>query len=213
MKKYLLCLVGAIAFSTASIAADIPVKAPAQPDQQQLFNWSGWHISLSGGYSWSSVRNSAFGGSVTSSPDGGHLALGLGYDTVVSGQLIGIEGDIGLLSGSGSAIGGLVTNEGSYIATLRGRYGVPVYPNLLLFGTAGAALVGNKFSVLGISDHKTHLTYVVGAGLETKIKDRLRARAEYLYVGADKENYSVLGTTVTGKVEHHITRIGIIQDF
>jgi outer membrane immunogenic protein len=75
---------------------------------------------------------------------------------------------------------------------MRGRLGVLVQPNLLLYGTAGLAIVHAEahagvsavgFSSVSVHESDTEIGFVYGVGIENKLSERLSARLEYLGFG------------------------------
>jgi len=125
--------------------------------------------------------------------------------------LIGIEADYGWANNSktgtvpgtiGTILGGTVTNpptgtaKETWDASVRGRLGMLVTPDTLLFGTAGPAWQRVQLSASCIvtgsgtdfcslthneSDSKTLLGWTVGGGVEHKILDRWFVRVDYRY--------------------------------
>ena len=97
----------------------------------------------------------------------------------------------------------------TYLGTLRGRVGVTLQPDVLLFATGGLAYGGTKanttleqigvtivppppsFSQGSISD--TRVGYAVGGGLEWMFWSNLSAKFEYLYYDLGSVNYSTGG--------------------
>jgi outer membrane immunogenic protein len=148
--------------------------------------WRGVYAGLHAGYGWSGDANGAVGGAQ------------LGYNWQSQQFVYGIEGDISL-----SNIGieeTLVTPFGvakasaeiDWLATIRGRAGVLVQPRLLLYATAGLAIVSAEgkasASVPGlptssVSVRETGTGFVYGLGVENKWTDTMSVRLEYLGFG------------------------------
>jgi opacity protein-like surface antigen len=153
--------------------------------------WQGLYGGVHAGFGWSGDADGAVGGAQA------------GYNWQSRQYVYGIEADISGAdigaSGSASACDpsfGCVTAraEGSidWLATVRGRFGVLVQPNLLLYGTAGLAIVhaeahgsvtipGQGSVRASISDSDTGFVY--GVGVENKLNDTMSVRVEYLGFG------------------------------
>ena len=52
MRRILLTAIALAAFSTAAVAADMPVKAPAYSAPAPMFNWTGFYIGGNVGAAW-----------------------------------------------------------------------------------------------------------------------------------------------------------------
>ena len=122
----------------------------------------------------------------------------LGYNWQSQQFIFGVEGDISAADIGVSetvVVPGAVLNASAsidWLATLRGRAGVLVQPNLLLYGTAGLAVVNaeahGSVSAMGLgtisaSASDTETGFVYGAGLESKLSERMSLRVEYLGFG------------------------------
>jgi len=157
--------------------------------------WRGVYGGVHAGFGWSGDADGAVGGAQA------------GYNWQSQQYVYGIEADISLAdigaSGSASACrrdiqGDLICvraqAEGSvhWLATVRGRFGVLVQPNLLLYGTAGLAIVhaeghgsvtipGQDSIHVSVSESDTGFVY--GVGIENKLNDTMSVRVEYLGFG------------------------------
>jgi len=134
----------------------------------------------------------------------GYLAGGtLGANYQIGAWVYGIEGDFdwtNLTGNSGSTCGGLslalppptgCETGSDWLATLRGRVGYAfpglVGDNLLLYGTAGAAVARIKTGLIDSFppsnfDRSTEAGWAVGAGLEVAFAPNWTAKVEYLFV-------------------------------
>jgi outer membrane immunogenic protein len=70
-----------------------------------------------------------------------------------------------------------------WLATVRGRIGYLLLPNLLAYGTAGVGVASASASFGPFSVDDTETDFVYGVGLEGKLTDKLSARIEYLNFG------------------------------
>jgi outer membrane immunogenic protein len=114
--------------------------------------------------------------------------LHLGYNYQVGSTVLGIEGDLSF------------ADQVDYIATLRGRLGY-ARDNFLIYATAGVAFAGfdnsvdfkignDKFSYGDDDDRQ--IGFVVGGGVEYKIRPNLSLGVEGLYYafGDDEKSFS-----------------------
>jgi len=140
--------------------------------------WQGMYAGVHLGWGWSGDADGGVGGGQ------------FGYNWQSRQFVYGIEGDISAADIGISetfVVPGAVLSAGAsidWITTLRGRFGMLVKPNLLVYGTAGLAIVHAEAhdSVNGFSFHEsaTGSGLVFGIGVESMLTDRLSARLEYL---------------------------------
>lgn len=225
-------LIGAftLALSHVATAADLPRKAPIAPPPAPAYTWTGCYIGANVGGAWSR-QNGDFAAvpAVLQSPGtinlddssvigGVHLGCNYQFDPKF---VIGVEGDWSWtdLKASGSApnifslnglpepTGGITMSSNTkWIASLRGRLGWVVVPQVMIYGTGGvawaktdyagfdAATVGNGFTTVALNDTKAG--WVVGGGAEYMLTPNWLVRAEYLYYQFDGAN--VVGNAVPG---------------
>jgi outer membrane immunogenic protein len=114
----------------------------------------------------------------------------IGYNWQANQFVYGLEADLSLSDISQDVRVftpfGTVSANGSidWMATVRGRAGVLLSPNLLLYATAGLGVVSgegrvNAFGVQ-ISGNDSASGFAYGIGLENKFSDTMSARIEYL---------------------------------
>jgi outer membrane immunogenic protein len=155
--------------------------------------WRGVYGGVHAGFGWSGDADGAVGGAQA------------GYNWQSQQYVYGIEADISLsdigVSGSVTAcdpdprFGCATARAGAsidWLATVRGRLGVLVQPSLLLYATAGLAVVhaeghasvsipGRPLLSASVSDSDT--AFVYGVGVESKLSDTMSVRVEYLGFG------------------------------
>src|SRR5271169_1009882 len=163
----------------------------------------------------------------------------VGYNFQAWNFVAGVEADIQGLAGRGSGAGGTsvpvvgvpgtvaaatltATSSVNWLGTVRGRIGLPVAPNFLLYGTGGLAYGGVNSST-GISEafvgpaatgatgtfpalgsfSQTRTGWTAGAGGEWMFNGNWSAKFEYLHYdlggatyGATVSNFAVAGTAV-----------------
>jgi outer membrane immunogenic protein len=240
----LLVTIGAIALSGAAAnAADLAARpyAPPPPPLPPAYTWTGFYVGANGG----------FGGNKFEYPFtiGGIPALGLGATTGTSslnssggfggGQIgynwqvspawvVGVEGDFDGADIEGNASTTTNTFSGNFgtkldwFGTVRGRVGVLVTPNALLYGTGGwayghttssanAAAFG--LSALASTGHDKN-GWTAGAGLEYAFNQWLSFKTEYLYMDLGTDTIttgSFVGVpfSLSEKTTVHTVKVGL----
>jgi outer membrane immunogenic protein len=235
MKRILGGMVVAAALSGSAFAADLPPRTYAKaPAVAPVTNWSGLYVGGNLGYGWGSgntdfsflpspaefgLNNTTLGARSSGVIGGAQL----GYNWQIGSVVTGVEADI---QGSGikgsaraPAIPTIVLLESSlssehklsWFGTVRGRLGVTVTPELLLYGTGGLAYGRvdasanwfEPFEVGGLhfqqqapaSVSKTKIGWTAGAGAEWMFARNWSAKLEYLYVDLGSE--SAIGDVTT----------------
>lgn len=200
----LLALVGA---SVAS-AADMATKAPAgytyaPPTTTDPF--TGIYIGATAGAGFNTSDHSVFGvipaSDLSQEPQGAVVGIHGGYGQRFGSNAwyLGGEADIQVanLKGSGDLASRLIittSSKNDWFGTVRGRFGVFLMHNVMLYGTAGLAY-GNADATLTISGlgtssvSATKTGWVAGGGLEIALNDHWLARGEWMRV--DLGNVSV----------------------
>ena len=176
-------------------------------------------------------------------PSGTAAGIEAGYNWQFGRFLLGSEVDLQSLDLNGAANSGAVNYPGAsgnqfvvssygnsnWLATFRGRAGIVAYDNTMFFVTGGLALtrIESNFlftdNVAALESAKINSTktgYVVGAGFETPLSDRLSLKAEYQYVNFGRSTATVTGNTLepfftnqvfthTGDFSANILRLGL----
>ncbi len=189
-------LASVVAGVAAANAADLAVKAPVYkaPPPVIVSDWAGFYIGINGGGGWGESKDNA-GFSLKTS--GGLIGGQAGYNWQYGPVVTGVEVDF-----DGADIDKTVTGGGKLkideLATARARLGYLVLPNLLAYGTAGAAwgnyeVTPNSGGAFG----SNQFGWSAGAGLEYKLWGPLTARAEYLHYDFARDNKGVTTTVDT----------------
>jgi outer membrane immunogenic protein len=254
MKKFLLTSAAVLGFVGTAAAADLPARMPAKvaPMVAPIFSWTGCYI---GGFVGGAVANrsvnatdpqstggtfapgtfynapnanaangGAFGYDVGNSVTGGGTA-GCNYQLTASPFVVGVEGEVGYMKLSGSAVdpysigptsyGGdtsAFTRIGNWYGVAAGRLGY-AWDRVLFYGKAGVGFTDVNSSVtdfcttgacgrgtLGAGYSDTQAFWVGGGGIEWAFDPNWSVKAEYLFLGINK-SYSVCGAgggTATG---------------
>jgi outer membrane immunogenic protein len=179
----------AVTVLIAAVALAVPAladggRASAYADQPYYPSiWQGLYGGVNLGWGWSGDADGVVGGGQ------------IGYNWQSNQFVYGLEADISAadigVSETLVVPGAVLKASGSidWLATIRGRVGVLVQPNLLLYGTAGLAIVSAEahgsvnafgFGQISASERDTETGFVYGVGLENKLTERMSARLEYL---------------------------------
>jgi outer membrane immunogenic protein len=224
-------------------AADMAVKAPP-PIAAPIYNWTGFYIGAVVGGDFG--RDQIIGGPTSVIPgipetnrfDTTAFLAGAtaGYNYQFSQWVLGIEGDYsGLWGGTTSPdIAPLNTAfsqqiEQHWIATVRGRLGYTVLPNLLVYGTGGFAASGVRQAVFNnnnpglatqtIAQTQTMDGWTAGFGLEWKVYANWSVKAEYLYVDLGTKSFftpapnPLFVNDQQARVHNDIVRFGVNYTF
>jgi outer membrane immunogenic protein len=263
MKRILGAMILTTALTAPGLAADLAArtytKAPALTPAP-VSNWSGFY--LGGNLGWGDgntdfsflpsreafERNNATLGARSTGVTGGAQ---IGYNWQVGSLVTGLEADIqgSNIKGSVRAIpigeftglpdpGSLFSSEArlSWFGTVRGRLGVAVTPDLLLYGTGGLAYGhvdasantqlfngdGSLFAEFPASISTTKVGWTAGAGAEWMFARNWSAKLEYLYVDLGSESAiadivplinPVLKVGYTWNFRENIVRAGVNYHF
>ncbi len=183
-------LASALAGAGAAGAADLPVKAPPRVVPMApayVAEWSGFYIGVNGGGGWADDKFDKFP-TWNRKPSGGLVGGHAGYNWQSGNVVGGLEVDFDGADISKTftpVVATTVKEKTDELATARARLGYLVLPNLLAYGTAGAAWghTETTMTVAGVParDALNQFGWAAGAGLEYKVWGPLIARAEYLH--------------------------------
>jgi outer membrane immunogenic protein len=220
MTRNAIFAVAAIAAMTATgsaFAADLRVKAPPPV----TYDWTGFYAGVSLGGRWAHAEATLVGvaggaplpinnpGIYESST--ARVSGYFGYNWQIGrAWVVGIEGDLAwaragsthaFIPGVVPAVGDQTECNNLWDAGLRGRVGVVVTPNALLFGTGGVGWVHARTTAarLGLGSQSIEadrVGYTIGGGGEVMITKNLLARAEYRYLQANKWQSTYFGAAV-----------------
>jgi len=182
--------IAALAVLTGAAAMAAPVVAdggpgPAYFDQPYNYPpiWQGLYGGVHLGWGWSGDADGVVGGGQ------------VGYNWQSRQFVYGLEADISAADigiSEAFVVPGAVLNASAsidWLATIRGRLGVLVQPNLLVYGTAGLAVVHAQahgsvttfgFGQISASASDTETGLVYGIGVESMWTERMSVRLEYL---------------------------------
>jgi outer membrane immunogenic protein len=258
MKKIVLATVLAALGSASALAADLGPRAYTKAPMMTapVSSWQGFYIGGNVGYGWgdntADINFVPAGSGLVDQSLGAHSksvvgGVQVGYNFQWERMIFGLETDIqgsGIkssasvapLAGASGAAGGDPTfastdQKMSWFGTARARLGLLVTPDLLLYGTGGAAYGGIKITTDGIIspvnlDHllgsldKTKLGWTAGAGAEWMFTRGWSAKVEYLYLDLGSATAfgpqgakTDLGANYTWSFKENIVRAGVNYHF
>ena len=258
MKRILGTVMLTTALTAPGLAADLGARTYTKaPAITPVSNWSGLYIGGNLGYGWGN-GNTDFSflpspadfnvnnASLRARSSGVTGGAQLGYNWQIGSLVTGLEADIQGSDITGSAratsiltdrgipdpSGSFLSSESklSWFGTVRGRLGVTVTPNLLLYGTGGLAYGGVEASAnwFQFVDEqapahvsKTKVGWTAGAGAEWMFARNWSAKLEYLYVDLGSESAigdftpvdPVFKVGYTWRFRENIARVGVNYHF
>jgi outer membrane immunogenic protein len=119
----------------------------------------------------------------------------VGYNHQVDAFVFGLEADFSSTDYSASeTFGGVlgVELEMDWVASARARFGY-AFDRLLVYGTGGMAFgqaeLAYRLGAVEITEDETHTGFIIGAGAEYALTDRLSVKAEYAFTEFGEETY------------------------
>ncbi len=241
-------MAGIGAASAADLAAQPYSKVPAYV--QPVYEWTGPYLGLNVGYGWGRSADTSslsaggppfFTDTLRSNMNGVVGGGQIGYNWQFQNWLGGFEADFqGTSQGSthsftcptgvcapGVAVPATLTQKLDWFGTLRGRAGIVVTPQVLLYGTGGLAYGQvDSYSTLpgATTANKVNAGWTVGGGIEGLIAGNWTVRLEYLYLdlgrisssftsGAAALGGGTLASGFSSRVTDNIVRVGVNYKF
>ena len=212
IRLLLLAAVASSALAGVVHAADLPVAPAYYPNvvtPSPSYNWGGFYVGINGGGSWITQNGIKItpGDSIqTSTQDSGFTGGGqIGYNWfVVPSFVFSVEGDFNALVNSDTVVTGKssLKTENRFVTTLRDRFGL-VADRFMIYATGGVAWGNEEYTRTQISGtlhgatpgtvetaSDTRIGWTAGAGVEYAFAPNWLARAEYLYVQLNSNNYT-----------------------
>ena len=172
----LLALLGAAPAYAADVISEEPPVPAAPMEEPPVASWAGPYAGVSLAYGFSGTTTPATGDVNTDGFAGDVFA---GYNLQNGMFVYGIEGDAGYSGIKGD--NGITETQSGFEGSLRGRLGVAVTNDVLLYGTAGGAAQRLKVSDPAGDDSNALLGWTAGAGLDVKLTEQVFGRVEYRY--------------------------------
>lgn len=211
-----------LAVAPAAYAADVVYQEPPVPaapmEIAPVNTWSGPYAGVSLGYGFSGntdVSNGA--GSVGISTDGWMGGAFGGFQQQNGSFVYGAEADINYSRVKGSVgdplgvTGSSIESRTSVDGSIRGRAGVTVTEDILLYGTAGLAAERQRVTasdgIDSVRDTQTLLGYTVGAGVDARLTEQVFGRLEYRYTdyGSRTYDFGGIGSADVGSSNHRVS--------
>lgn len=188
-------------------SAPEPVAAPAL-SAPTAYEWSGFYAGVDLGHGWDKMELKVEGlGEGEGDLKGIFGGVYGGYNYEIDDWVLGAEGDVQFSgiktkkAGTGSQI------EMKWFGTARLRAGYAI-DRFLPYLTGGVAV--GKVSAKGVDKSKTHVGYVLGAGLDYAVTDNLIGKVEYQFQDLGKKTYE---EGVEASLKAHTVRVGLAYKF
>jgi outer membrane immunogenic protein len=209
----------------AASAADLATRAPVYtkaPVYAPASDWSGFYVGAHLGYDWGRAHVVDNGVLTESSVPmngliGGALA---GYNWQAGNFVYGLEGDFGVsgLLGHGATILALPPNQYNvdFSGNIRGRLGVAILPQTLIYAAGGFAMASFDFRENGAPTVTNNVLtgWTVGGGIDQAFTKNLIGRLEYLYSDYGHKDFAVApGDIYTIGFKSQIVRGAVIWKF
>jgi outer membrane immunogenic protein len=231
------CALGIVAIAatigTPALAADMPVKAPPPPVAAPAYDWTGFYLGGTIGYSVGHNPSAPIfppfspADQVTLAPGGFLGGVEGGYNWQIKQWLLGLEADWQWTGEKDSfcldcvPLGRGLAQNLPWFATVRGRLGYAVGP-ALFYATGGVAFgevrttpecCTTQFGPT-FTDDKTG--WVAGGGVEGALVGNWTAKIEYLYVKLGSTSDSVVLPPLmvaNSSIHDNIFRVGLNYRF
>jgi outer membrane immunogenic protein len=192
-----------------TFAADAVMEeppAPAPVETAPAGGWAGPYAGVALGYGF--AGRTKVGDPANKIDTDGFVGNAFGgYQLENGGFVYGAEGDVGYSGVKGDNAG--VESKSGMEGSLRGRLGVAVTPDILVYGTAGGAAQSVKLSDAQGNDRETLLGWTAGAGADVKLTQQVFGRAEYRYTDFGSDNYHLSGKTVEADSRDNRVTLGV----
>jgi outer membrane immunogenic protein len=189
-------------------AADVVFEEPPAPAAPvvtaPVSSWAGPYAGVQAGYGFNGDVSDPGADIETDGFLGGVFG---GFNWQNGSFVYGVEGDVNYstMDGESGGVDARTTFDGS----LRARAGVAVTPNLLVYGTAGAAGERLELESGGVEDTQTGFGYTVGAGVDAKLTEQVFARAEYRYTDYGEDTFNFGGVDREFDSSNHRVTVGL----
>lgn len=195
----------------AALAALCLLSLPARADEPTPWNRTGLYVGVVGGYDLAEMKADTFKlseGSLFAGPFAG-------FNVRVNPNLVaGIEADYMFMNVKASRTDEsvTVTATSNYLASVRGRLGVPIGP-ALAYGTAGIAMTEHKLSATDgeelVKDKEVQFGGVFGGGIEGELTKTLFVRVEGLHYWFPDKTMAFDGDAFKSGQHQTVVRVGV----
>jgi len=193
-----------LATAGAAVAADLPAgNYYSAPATFNASSWAGPYIGATLGYEWGSVTNNP------THPNGLEGGIEAGYNWQFGQFVAGAEGDLQISGAEDTFAPWQFSNP--WFGTVRGRAGVAI-GNVLAYGTAGLSYGELTVQTPGnLTESRTSIGWVAGAGLEVGFAQHWSAKAEWLYLDLSDRTFSL--TNANNGLTANLIRMGVNYHF
>ena len=202
-------LIAAIALALTGIGASAQAadmyggRAPyTVPQPLNVYSWAGPYVGANVGYQWGDITNSI------ASPSGFAGGVQGGYNWQYGQFVFGGEGDLQASGASDTFAAWKFSNP--WFGTLRGRAGFAMN-NILIYGTGGLAFGSVRAEALNLTETHSAAGWTLGAGAEIGITQNWTAKAEYLYVNLNNNQFALTG--LPNGYQFSVVRLGVNYKF
>lgn len=213
--------------STAAVAADMPMKAPAAPPYQWTGCYGGFNVGAgASGTNFTDTNDPADGNGSADGVGflgGGQAGCNLQIGTIVSG----LEGDFDYFRSNPNFLNNTIIPPGvqqslttNYLATVRPRFGIAADRNLAYLtggvAFANASYTDNNMNAPGVASASRTLTgWTAGAGWEFAVTPMWTFRLEYLFAAFPRMSAVNAAVPFTGTADLtvQVLRAGVNYKF
>ena len=171
--------------ASAARAADLP-RIVSQPAPYPGYDWTGLYAGLNLGYQWGSATHSG------ANPSGVMGGIQGGYNWQLGQFVLGVESDLQASAADDLFAAWRFSNP--WFGTVRGRAGYALN-NVMFYASFGLAYGGGTVRMGGASESNTHVGWAAGGGMEVGLGPNWSAKAEYLFIDLNDQNYRLFGNT------------------
>lgn len=204
--------VAAIAASVQANAADLDYDyAPAAEGPAFApYTFAGWYFGATLGYGDADIDFTVPNGGSNFTADG-ILGGAIGGYNWQNGRLVyGIDADVLATDVNGGQLGGINSSfaDLNWMSSLRGRVGMTIIPQMMIFATLGGAYADANYSVTGPGGSSRDVDlwgWQVGAGAEVALDPNWSLRFDYQYTDFTEETLRFPGGDL--KVEPDINTV------
>lgn len=192
--------------AAAVLAIGVWAVVPAQAGADGAFPERSWAGGFAGFYAGQAFAGRALEDIVRISGPKGHLfGAQLGWDWQWGRWVLGIAADISHTRIDTSFL--IVRGSVRWMASLRGRIGLALDRDTLLYVTAGPAIGRGDIRALDFVGTATHIGLMAGGGLERRVSGRISAFVEYRYTAMPERPYDPL--PLKAGYEGHLVLLGL----
>jgi len=199
--RFAVALMGILVLTNIAIAQQKsnPVST-VNPDK-----WQGFYGGVSVGYMMGWYQKAD--GTTDTGVNGALGGVQFGYDWQSGQTVYGVVVDYNASSASRDYAA--YTSSHSYVASIHGRAGQLIAPDVLLYGLGGIVFSDTKDVSGGASDVQHGWGYTIGAGIEKFIAERTSLFSEYRYHYLNKVEFDGAFTGNSAICEGNAIRVGI----